>query len=90
MNPVSYEPVVLQLVATIIVYLGAKFSMEMTDAQAAMAAGAVLTILTPFVRQLVTPQAKLDGEVVDGVEDEHPAPVVQKPEEPARVTRREL
>ena len=65
MSVVGKEPVIIQLLAGAIAYLAAKYvpGLNLSDEQAFGAAATIWVLLAPFVRQLVTPTAKLEYKV---------------------------
>lgn len=58
MNPVSREPVLTQALAAVLVWLAARYGLNLSEQEAFQLAGAAVVVLAPFVRQLVTPTAK--------------------------------
>jgi hypothetical protein len=58
MNPISNEPVAVQVVAAALAWLAARYGLDMSEADAFKIAGFVIVGLVPFVRQLVRPTAK--------------------------------
>jgi hypothetical protein len=57
-NPVAAEPVAVGALATVLVYFAGRYGLALSPEQAAGAAGFVLTVVVPFVRQLVRPTSK--------------------------------
>jgi hypothetical protein len=60
---VGKEPVIIQALATIVVWAATRYGLNISDEQALQIAGGAFVVLTPFVRQLVTPTAKLEYKV---------------------------
>jgi hypothetical protein len=58
MSIVGREPVVVQALATIIVWAATRYGLNISDEQALQIAGGAFVVLAPFVRQLVRPVAK--------------------------------
>lgn len=58
MNPISREPVLIQALATIVVWAATRYGLNVSDEQALQIAGGAFVVLAPFVRQLVRPVAK--------------------------------
>jgi hypothetical protein len=56
-NPVAREPVLSSVVAAVLMFLAARYGLDLSPEQAASAAGVLIGVLAPFVRQLVTPAA---------------------------------
>ncbi len=59
MNPLAKEPVIVQALATIVVWAATRYGLHVSDEQALQIAGGAFVVLAPFVRQLVRPVAKL-------------------------------
>jgi hypothetical protein len=57
-NLIGREPVIVQALATIVVWAATRYGLQISDEQALQIAGVSFVILAPFVRQLVTPTAK--------------------------------
>jgi hypothetical protein len=66
MNPIAKEPVLIQALAAIVVWAATRYGLHIDDEQALKIAGGAFVVLAPFVRQLVTPAAKLEYQVVPG------------------------
>jgi hypothetical protein len=58
MNPISNEPVLAAVLASVITWIAAKYAVKVDPQQASEAAGVVLLIGGVFARQLVRPVAK--------------------------------
>ena len=58
LNVIAREPVAVAAVASIIVWVAAKYGVRVDAQQASEAAGVVLLVAGAFARQLVTPTAK--------------------------------
>lgn len=58
MNLAGNEPVVVGALTTIMVWLAARYGIQLSAEQASAAAAVVLVVLTPLVRGRVTPTAK--------------------------------
>jgi hypothetical protein len=54
-NPIAREPVISSVVAGALMFLAARYGLELSPEQAASAVGLLWGVLAPFVRQLVTP-----------------------------------
>jgi hypothetical protein len=82
MSIVGKEPVIIQALAAIVVWVATRYGLNISDEQALQIAGGAFLVLSPFVRQLVTPTAKLEYKV------EPPAEVDRVPfTPPPRVTK---
>ncbi len=57
-NPVASEPVLVQALATLVVWAATRYGLHISDEQALQIAGGAFIVLAPFVRQLVTPTVK--------------------------------
>src|SRR6266542_644910 len=57
-NPVASEPVLVQALATLVVWAATRYGLHVSDEQALQVAGGAFIVLAPFVRQLVTPTVK--------------------------------
>ncbi len=73
MNPVAREPVVVGVLAAVLTWVGARYGVRVDPQQASEAAGVVLLVAAPFVRQLVRPVARDLG---------RPVPDRNRPEPP--------
>jgi hypothetical protein len=60
-NPIAKEPVLIQALATIVVWAATRYGLHVSDEQALRIAGGAFVVLAPFVRQLVRPVAKDEG-----------------------------
>ncbi len=58
LNPVASEPVLVQALATLVVWAATRYGLHVSDEQALQIAGGAFIVLAPFVRQLVTPTVK--------------------------------
>jgi hypothetical protein len=56
---VGKEPVLIQALAAIVVWLATRYGLHISDEQALQVAGGAFVVLAPFVRQLVVPSVKL-------------------------------
>ncbi len=75
LNPVASEPVLLQALATLIVWAATRYGLHISDEQALQIAGGAFIVLAPFVRQLVRPLAtQPQGEVLPPIS---PQPTIQ-------------
>jgi hypothetical protein len=59
LNVIAREPVAVAALASIIVWVAAKYGVRVDAQQASEAAGVVLLVAGAFARQLVTPTAKV-------------------------------
>jgi len=57
-NPVASEPVLVQALATLVVWAATRYGLHVSDEQALQIAGGAFIVLAPFVRQLVRPLVK--------------------------------
>ncbi len=57
-NPVASEPVLVQALATLVVWAATRYGLHISDEQALQIAGGAFIVLAPFVRQLVRPLVK--------------------------------
>ncbi len=57
-NPVASEPVLVQALATFVVWAATRYGLHVSDEQALQVAGGAFIVLAPFVRQLVRPLVK--------------------------------
>ncbi len=57
-NPVASEPVLVQALATLVVWAATRYGLHVSDEQALQVAGGAFIVLAPFVRQLVRPLVK--------------------------------
>ncbi len=57
-NPVASEPVLVQAIATLVVWAATRYGLHVSDEQALQIAGGAFIVLAPFVRQLVRPLVK--------------------------------
>lgn len=76
MNPIAKEPVLTAYLAAVVAWLVAKLGFDLTAEQASAIAGAVLTVLVPFVRQLVWPDSKVRARPQEPVAQEPAGPPV--------------
>lgn len=58
MNVIGKEPVIVQMLATLVVWAATRYGLHVSDEQALQIAGGAFVVLAPFVRQLVSPVAK--------------------------------
>lgn len=72
-NPVASEPVLTGAIAAVLTFLAARYGLDLSAEQAAGAAGLLITVLAPFVRQLVRPTVKDEPVTLTAVE-EHTMP----------------
>jgi len=59
LNVIAREPVLVAALASIIVWIAAKYGVKVDAQQASEAAGVVLLVAGAFARQLVTPTVKV-------------------------------